>query len=166
MQEALSLLGISIQGEGDSTACAVVNQLWAWLFTNNKKYFSNHQQPILQLVDDCISGIVTFPVYRDFPGFLEKTTIWDYNLASLHLKIQIEFLSQFQIHVSAVKQIPAPQQVLSIFNSRPTFLFFTFWLKIVFQARYTLCVGFWVFMFSGFWVFGFFLDAKKVQKKS
>ena len=24
---------------GDGTACAVVNQLWAWLFANNKKYF-------------------------------------------------------------------------------------------------------------------------------
>ena len=30
---------ISIQEEGDGTACAVVNQLWAWLFTNSKKYF-------------------------------------------------------------------------------------------------------------------------------
>ena len=30
---------------------------------------SMHQQPILQLVDDCPSGKVTFPLYRDFPGW-------------------------------------------------------------------------------------------------
>ena len=59
---------ISIQGEGDGTACAVFNQLWAWLFTNCEKIFPINQQPILQLVDDCTSGIETFPLYRDFPG--------------------------------------------------------------------------------------------------
>ena len=32
---------IAIQGEGDGTACAVVNQLWVWLFTNSKKIFFN-----------------------------------------------------------------------------------------------------------------------------
>jgi hypothetical protein len=30
---------ISIQGEGDGTACAVVNQLWARLSYNKCKYF-------------------------------------------------------------------------------------------------------------------------------
>ena len=34
----------------------------------DKKYFLVHQQPILQLVDNCTSGKVTFPLYRDFPG--------------------------------------------------------------------------------------------------
>ena len=61
---------ISIQGEGDGTSCAVVNQLWAWLFTNSNKKISMHQQLILQLVDNCTSGILTFPLYRDFPVFL------------------------------------------------------------------------------------------------
>ena len=58
---------IAIQGVGDGTAYPVVNQLWAWLFTNSKKYFSTHQQPILKLVDDCTSGIVTFPLCKRFP---------------------------------------------------------------------------------------------------
>ena len=52
---------ISIQGEGDGTAFAVLNQLWAWLFTNCKKVFLIYQQPILQLFDNCRSGMVTFP---------------------------------------------------------------------------------------------------------
>ena len=63
---------ISIQGEGDGTACAVVNQLWASLFTNNKQYFSMRQHLILQLVDDCASGKVTFSLYRDFPDLINK----------------------------------------------------------------------------------------------
>ena len=33
-----------------------------------KIYFPMHQRPILQLVDNCRSGIVTFPLYRNFPG--------------------------------------------------------------------------------------------------
>ena len=59
---------ISIQGEGDGTRCAVVNQLWAWLILNHEKYFSVKQQPILQLIDNCTCGTIPFPLYRDFPG--------------------------------------------------------------------------------------------------
>jgi hypothetical protein len=29
----------SIKGEGDGTACAVINQLWAWLFQNKTNIF-------------------------------------------------------------------------------------------------------------------------------
>ena len=39
------------KGEGESTACAVVNQLWAWLLNMHEKHFLIHQQPTLQLVD-------------------------------------------------------------------------------------------------------------------
>ena len=49
-------------GEEDGTPCAAVNQLWAWLFTNSKKN-RMHQRPILELVDVCTSGLVTFPLY-------------------------------------------------------------------------------------------------------
>ena len=52
---------ISIQGKGDGTTCAVNNQLWAWLFISIKNYLPIHQQPILQLVDDCTRGIVSLP---------------------------------------------------------------------------------------------------------
>ena len=65
----------SIQGEGDGTACAVVNQLWAWLFTMCRKYFSKHQQPILQLFDNSTSGILNFLLYRDFPDSATQTGI-------------------------------------------------------------------------------------------
>ena len=37
---------------------------------NAKKYFLIHQQPILQLVDNCTSDIVTFPLFKDFPALL------------------------------------------------------------------------------------------------
>ena len=36
-----------------------------------KKYVPLHQQPILQLVDDCTSNIVKFPLYRDFPDLIQ-----------------------------------------------------------------------------------------------
>ena len=56
---------VSIEGGGDGTASAAVNQLWAWLLTFSKKII--HQQPILQLV-----GNSTLPLHRDFP---DKATI-------------------------------------------------------------------------------------------
>ena len=34
-----------------------------------------HQQPILQLVDNCASDIETFPLYRDFPGQIRTVKI-------------------------------------------------------------------------------------------
>ena len=62
---------ISIQGEGDGTGCAFFNQLWAWLILNHEKYFSVKQQPILQLIDNCICGTIPFPLYRDFPALTQ-----------------------------------------------------------------------------------------------
>ena len=87
---------ISIQGERDGTACAVNNQLWALLFTNSKKYFSIHQQPILQLVDDYTSGIVTFLLYIDFPDkslsikALLRINLYFFNMAGPELFSCIE----------------------------------------------------------------------------
>ena len=58
---------ISIQGEGDGTGCAVVNQLWAWLILNHEKCFTVKQKTILQLIENCTCGTIPFPLYRDFP---------------------------------------------------------------------------------------------------
>ena len=55
---------ISIQRKGDATTCAVVNQLWAWLFATCKNKFPIHQQLFLQLVDKS-----NLPLYTDFPGW-------------------------------------------------------------------------------------------------
>ena len=56
-----------------------------------KKNLTN-QQPILQLVDDCTSGIVTFPLYRDFPGQDITDRRWNNWCISIFLYFKI-FLS-------------------------------------------------------------------------
>ena len=48
----------SLQGEGDYTACAVVNQLQTQLLKKVKT----------QLITSCTSTLMPFPLYRDFPG--------------------------------------------------------------------------------------------------
>ena len=56
---------------------------------NLKKYFILHQQPILKLVDDSASGVVTFPLYKDFPGWLllifeAQGIVHDFTIFSSH----------------------------------------------------------------------------------
>jgi hypothetical protein len=54
------------RGRG-STACAVVNPLKKWLFEQRKYFVLFLKQPSPQLVDDCTSGTIPFPLYREFP---------------------------------------------------------------------------------------------------
>ena len=59
---------ISIQGEGNDNFCAVINQLWGRLIFKYEKYCLMGQQPNLQLIDNCTSCTLPFPLHRDFPG--------------------------------------------------------------------------------------------------
>ena len=80
-----------VEGEGDGTAWAVINQLWDRLLLEYKKYFLLNQQPIRQLVDNCTSSNNLYPLNRIFPGSKQKQAWfrsehfmkWYYKLATL-----------------------------------------------------------------------------------
>jgi hypothetical protein len=58
---------ISITGEGDSTTCAIVNQLCARLLNKFEKNFFEVTANFLW-IDDCISSTSPSPLYKDFPA--------------------------------------------------------------------------------------------------
>ena len=99
-------------GKGMVPPCAVINQLWAWLFSKRKNNFLFYQQPILQLVDNCTSGIVAFPLYTDFPakeGYLssESTATNKYHVKQLPIRRTL-----FSIRV----QLKAPTPYLPVLS--------------------------------------------------
>ena len=71
-----------MQGEGGGITCAIVNQLWA-----RKKYFSLHQQPILQLVDNCTNRYSNLPSVN---RYLKKCCGLFHSLSAVQMSMEGE----------------------------------------------------------------------------